>query len=149
MSRAIELAPGAEDNGLASMLAELVRQNLEQKPHKLADFHALDGSVAILAEDIEVALTLRFGSGRLMIHDGIVGIPDVAIRAQSDTILALSTMPLTSPLALPVPMPKDQAGKDTMKSVWKAMRDGSFEVSGMAGHFGMLLHLTRIMSVYG
>ena len=38
---AIELAPGAEDNGLASMLADLVRQNLEAKPHKVPDFEAL------------------------------------------------------------------------------------------------------------
>ena len=66
----IELAPGAEDNGLAMMLADLVRQNLEAKPHKNGDFDALDGSVSIVADDADVALTLRFDSGKLTIHAG-------------------------------------------------------------------------------
>ena len=39
----IELAPGAENNGFATMLADLVRQNLEAKPHKVADFDAHPG----------------------------------------------------------------------------------------------------------
>src|SRR5580692_5486667 len=92
----IELAPGAEDNGLASMLADLVRQNLEAKPHKVADFEGCDGTVAIVAEDADVCLTLRFAPrGTLTIHDGIVGIPDITIRATSDMILALSNMPLS------------------------------------------------------
>ena len=30
----ISLAPGAENNAFATMLADLVRQNLESKPHK-------------------------------------------------------------------------------------------------------------------
>src|SRR5947207_2964305 len=109
MDPIIDLAPGAEDNGLATMLADLVRQNIQAKPHKRADFDALDGTIAIVADDAEVALTLRFssssargGAGKVTIYDGIVGIPDVTIRGTSDTILALSNMPLSTPLALPL-----------------------------------------------
>src|SRR5579883_981362 len=104
----IELAPGAEENGLALMLADLVRQNLDSKPHKKGDFDALDGAVSIVADDADVALTLRFDGGRLTIHDGIVGIPDVTIRGDSDTILALSNMPLATSLGLPIPNPRDK-----------------------------------------
>ena len=43
MQPVIELAPGAENNGFATMLADLVRQNLEAKPHKVADFDAIAG----------------------------------------------------------------------------------------------------------
>jgi len=46
----IELAPGAENNAFATMLADLLRQNLESKPHKRADFDALRGSVALIAD---------------------------------------------------------------------------------------------------
>ena len=81
----VELAPGADDNGLAYMLAGLIRQNMQAKPHKQADFSGLDGTVAIVAEDVDVALTLRFEKGaKLTIHDGIVGIPDVTVRGLSD-----------------------------------------------------------------
>jgi hypothetical protein len=146
---AIELAPGAEDNGLASMLADLVRQNLEAKPHKQGDFRALKGSFSIVAEDAEVALTLRFDHGKLMIHDGIVGIPDVTIRGGADTIMALSNMPLLTKFGLPLPDPRDKAAVAVARGVMDAMRKGTFHVYGMVFHLPMLMRLTRVMSVNG
>ena len=92
----VVLAPSAGDNGLAIMLADLLRQNLEAKPHKIADFAALDARVSIVADDADVALTLVFDRGRLTVHDGIVGIPDVTIRgpsAGSRTPARLSFLP--------------------------------------------------------
>ncbi len=159
MSASVELAAGAEENGLATMIADLVRQNLESKPHKRADFDALvnppgrrganGSSVAIVADDADVALTMRFGGGKLVIHDGIVGIPDVTIRGPSDTILALSNMPLTTPLSLPIPAPKDEEAKKTVRGVMDAMRAGTFHIYGMLFNLPLLVRLTRVMSVNG
>jgi len=145
----VSLAHGAEDNGLAVMLADLVRQNLEAKPHKKRDFSALSGSFSIVAEDAEVALTLRFADGKLTIHDGIVGIPDVTIRGGSDTILALSNLPLTRPFGLPIPNPRDKNEVSVMRSVVADLRAGRVHIYGMAFHFPMLMRLTRVMSVNG
>ena len=151
----IDLAPGAEDNGLAAMLADLVRQNLEAKPHKLADFDALDGTVAIVADDADVCLTMRFvrgGAGRggsLTIHDGIVGVPDVAIRGTSDMIITLSNMPLSTPLGLPLPDPRDKEAVATARTVMDAMRKKEFEMHGALFHPGLVMRLTRVMSING
>jgi hypothetical protein len=145
----IVLAPGAEDNGLANMLADLLRQNLEAKPHKQGDFRALSGSYAIVADDAEVALTLRFERGTLTIFDGIVGIPDVTIRGGSDVILALSNLPVTRPLGLPLPDPRDGEAVKTVRTVASAMARGEFHVYGMLFHMRMLMRLTRVMSVNG
>jgi hypothetical protein len=145
----IELAPGAEDNGLASMLAELVRQNLDAKPHKQRDFRALAGAIAIVAEDADVALTLLFDHGKLTIHDGIVGIPDVTIRGSSDTIMALSNSPVSARLGLPFPDPRDKEGVAVSRSVREAMKSGRFHIYGLAFHLPMMLRLTRVMSVNG
>ncbi len=148
----IELAPGAEGNGLAVMLADLVRQNLDAKPHKRGDLTALielGGSVAIVADDAEVALTLRFRGGKLTIFDGIVGIPDVTIRGGSDTILALSNLPLTRPLGLPFPDPRDGEAVKNVKSVMQELRSGRFHIYGMFFHMPLLMRLTRVMSVNG
>ena len=145
----IALAAGAEENGLAVMLSDLVRQNLEAKPHKKGDFDALRGTVSIVADDADVALTLRFEGGRLTIHDGIVGIPDVTIRGPSDTILALSNMPLSTPLGLPFPGPRDKGGREVVKGVMAAMRAGSFHIYGMLFHLPMMMRLTRVMSING
>lgn len=178
----IELAPGAEVNAFATMLADLVRQNIESKPHKRKDFDALDGKVALVAEDADVALTLEFtasattrrrrlrrprallgpvgrvfssaaGSGtgdppgRLMVHDGIKGVPDVTVRGSADAIMALSNVPLTRPLALP--LPTDGASLEVVRGMLRAARTGELKIHGIFGNLGLLSRLTRVMSVNG
>jgi len=143
----IIVAPGAEDNAFAQMLAELVRQNLESKPHKLRDFEALDGTVALVADDADVALTLEFRLGRLTLHDGIKGVPDVAVRGSSDAIMALSNVPLTRPLGLPIPT--DRASLGALRAMVGQSVSGELKVFGMLGNLGLLGRLTRVMSVNG
>lgn len=144
----IELAPGAESNAFATMLAELVRQNLETKPHKRKDFDRLDGTIALVADDADVALTLEFRPGEgLTLHDGIQGVPDVAVRGTSDAIMALSNVPLTRPFALP--LPTDRPSLEVLRAMVSAMRSGGLRVHGMLGNFGLLSRLTRVMSVNG
>jgi hypothetical protein len=146
----VTLAPGAEENGLAMMLRDLVQQNLEAKPHKKGDFAALRGSVSIVADDADVALTMRFErGGKLTIHDGIVGIPDVTIRGPSEAVLALSNMPLATPLGLPIPDPRDREAVKTVRTVMGAMREGKLHVYGMAFHLPLVMRLTKVMSVNG
>lgn len=147
----ISLAPGAENNAFATMLADLVRQNLESKPHKKKDFAALakgrGATIALVADDAEVALTLEFAKGRLVLHDGIKGVPDVAVRGSADSIMALSNVPLTRPLALPIPT--DRSALDVLVSMVRATRTGELKVLGMFGNFRVLSRLTRVMSVNG
>lgn len=143
----VQLAPGAEDNAFASMLADLVRQNIESKPHKKKDFDAIDGTVALVADDSDVALTLEFRLGRLVVHDGIKGVPDVAVRGSADAIMTMSNVPLTKPLALPIPT--DRAALDVLRSMVRASRSGELKIFGMLGNLGLLNRLTRVMSVNG
>jgi hypothetical protein len=146
----VQLAPNAEENGLAIMLADLVRQNLEAKPQKKRDFAALAGRVAIVADDIDVALTLRFErGGKLTIYDGIEGIPDVTIRGPSEAILALSNLPLFTRLGLPIPNRRDHAAVDAVRTVIGAMRAGTLHAYGMPLHLPLVMKLTRVMSVNG
>jgi len=143
----IALAPGAEDNAFATMLADLVQQNLDSKPHKKKDFESIDGTVALVADDADVALTLEFRLGLLTLHDGIKGVPDVAVRGSSDAIMALSNVPLTRPLALPIPT--DRAAFDVMRGMIRATRTGELKIFGMLRNLGLLSKLTRVMSVNG
>ncbi len=146
---AILLAPGAEDNGFAVMLSELVRQNLEAKPHKKADFDSISGSVAIVAEDAEVAITLRFASGKLTVFDGIVGIPDVTIRGTSDIIMAMSNLPSTPRLGLPIAKRGDKEAAELVSSVFRALRSGAFHIHGGLLNAGMMMRFSRVLSVHG
>jgi hypothetical protein len=143
----IALAPGAENNAFATMLADLVRQNLESKPHKRKDFNALAGNVALVADDADVALTLEFGGGNLTLHDGIRGVPDVTVRGSAESIMALSNVPLTRPLGLP--LPTDGAAFEVMRGMLRATATGELRIYGMLGNLGLLSRLTRVMSVNG
>ena len=146
MSVSIQLGPGTESNGLASMLAELLRQNLDAKPHKLPDFYALRGDFAIVAEDADVALTMRFAFGHLCILDGIVGVPSVTLRATSDVVMALSNMPVGT---LGLPIPENDEQREVLKQVVSAFRAKSFQIFGGLVHFDMLQRLARVLSVNG
>lgn len=146
----VALAADAHDNGLAEMLARLVRDNVEAKPHKLADLAALRGRVAIVAEDVDVALTLHFERGaKLTIHDGIEGVPDVTVRGPSEAIMAMSNLPLATPLGLPIARRGDLEAKNALRTVWDASRTGKLHVYGMALHPRLLMRLTRLMSIHG
>jgi len=72
----IDLSPGAEHDPLARSFAEIVRANVARDWQK-SEFSRLRGAAAIVADDAGTALTLRFDFGRLTIHEGLVGTPDV------------------------------------------------------------------------
>jgi hypothetical protein len=146
----VTLAPGADENGLANMLAGLVSQNLLAKPHKTEDFAALDGRVAIVADDADVALTLHFQrGGRLVIYDGIVGIPDLTIRGPSEAIIALSNLPVATPLGLPIPRPGDLEGVGALRVVANTLRRGELRVHGVLLHLLLFLRFGHVLSVNG
>lgn len=138
----IELAPGAEENGLAAMLSALILQNLKDKPAKRADFAKLRGRVAIVAEDAGVALTLVFEGNMLTVHDGIVGVPDVTVRANSDDIVQMSLVELTPLFGLP------NLRGSAMRQVMQKSKRGEIRVFGALLHWPIVMRLTRLMSIH-
>jgi hypothetical protein len=135
----IILDDGAKDVGLAEMLFNLLRQNLEQKPQKLSDFQALHSDVVIVARDIDITITLAFKRGELKIYDGVVGNPDLKITADHDAILELSLISIRMGL----PNYFDRIGRTILKKLLL----GNLKIEGMLRHPLQLIHLTKIFSV--
>ena len=141
MEPAIELAPHAGDNGLAEMLSQLLRQNLDERSEKRSTFMRMLGRVAIVVEDLNTAVTLDFQRGRLVIHHGIVGIPDVTVRADYESVMTMSLVELEPRLGLP-----DFRG-EKMREVAQRTRDKKIQVFGALANVPLLLRLTKVMSV--
>jgi len=135
----IILDDGAKDVGLAEMLFNLLRQNLEQKPEKVSSFKALDSNVVMVARDIDITLTLAFKRGELKIYDGVVGKPDLKIIADHDAILELSLINIC--MGLPNYFNK------TGRNVFKKVLLGNLKIEGLLRHPLQLTHLTKIFSV--
>lgn len=141
MEASIGLAPGAEDNGFAQMLATLLRQNIDERPEKKASFVKMRGRVSIVLEDIGSAVTLNFESGRLTIYDGITGIPDVTVRAPWEWVTEMSLMELEPRFGLP------DIRKPVTKKVGEAQKNGTIKIHGWFASMPLMMRLTKVMSV--
>ena len=137
----IQLAPGAEDNGFAAMLAQLIRQNIDDRPEKKKVLRRMLGRVALVVTDLQLAVTLLFERGRLTVYDGIVGIPDVTVRAPSEWHTRMSLVELEPRLGLPDPR------GEVARAVFEASRRGEIAVYGALSSPTLVLRLTQVMSV--
>lgn len=137
---AIELAPGADENGLATMLATLMAENLESHPALGRTFARLAGRVAIVAVDAGVALTLEFRRGRVVLHDGIVGIPDLTIRGGFEQIGDMSRMESIGRL----PDPRGEVNR----SMWRALRDKQLRIFGLPRALPLLVGMGDVLAIH-
>jgi hypothetical protein len=129
----------AKGAGLAEMVFNLIRQNLEQRPQKLSSFKALHSNVVIVARDIDITITLAFSRGELTIYNGTVRKADLKIIADHDAILALSLIKIF----MGFPNYFDRTGRDILKK----LLCGSLKIEGLLKHPFQLVHLTKIFSV--
>ena len=94
MEPLIDLAPGAEENPLATRLVSLIRESIESDPGRRRSFLALKCTVLVVPFDTGDALTLRFDLGRLAVHDGNIGIPSVTLGVPTADLAAFSGLRL-------------------------------------------------------
>ena len=135
----ITLDDGAKEVGLAEMLFNLLRQNLEQNPQKLSSFEALHSNVVIEARDIDITISLALRNGELTIYNGIVGKPDLTIIADHDAILDLSLINIF----LGLPNYFDKVGRGILRRLLL----GNLKIKGLLKHPVQLTHLTKLFSV--
>ena len=135
----IELGKGTDENGLANILFELLRQNIERMPEKINDLQRLNTTVGILANDIDVSVLLRFQNGKLIIDGKISEEPEIKITTDSETILELSRIRIIGSL----PYYFDETGRGIIKK----LLSGRLKIRGLFAHPIKLTRLTRIMSV--
>ena len=137
----IQLAPGAEQVGLAVMLKDLILQNLEEHPHKFADFKKLNIRVGLVVSDASIELTMDFKAGEAMtIYPNISGKPQLRIDAEAEIVIALSNQRIKWGL----PYYFDETGQEIIA----AIKCGRLKIKGMIAHLPSLIRLSRVMSVH-
>lgn len=139
MEPVVDLGPGASRNELARALAELVRDNV-QRDWQRREFERLRGSIGIVVDDLGSALTLRFDFGRLTVHNGLVGVPDVTIRGRSDAIRALQSLRFDTRIRLP------RVGRESRRLLTSLLRGRDLKIYGLVLHAGLVLRLLRILA---
>ena len=147
MEPVVDLAPGAEHDPLATRFAVIVRGNLKNAWQE-REFLRLRGSAVIFADDAGTALTLRFDFGRLTIHEGVDGVPDVTIRGPIADIEALTQLPVHGLSRLPSVL-GDRDGRAAIGSVAQALRSRSLKIYGLIFHARFVMRLLRVLSHSG
>ncbi len=135
----ILIAPGSEDNAMADMLSNLLRQNIAQSTIKEAIFNAMKTTVAVHIEDIDVALTLDFDYGTLTIYSGTPKRARIRIYTASAYVLDLSNISIRFGL----PCFFDDKGRAILQNVWK----GNIKIVALPWDLLDVIRLTRIMSI--
>jgi hypothetical protein len=130
---------GTEEVGLAAMLSDLIRQNLEQNPSKWADFNKLATVVSIEVIDAEVTVTLTFARGALDIHTGALDSASIRISTTAELVLALCMVKISHG----IPNFFERHGGKLLGSLLK----GEVRIAGIARHPIQLVRFTRLMSV--
>lgn len=135
----VQMAPGAEENGMAVMLAEMIKTNIGNRPERRKDFDKLNATVWITAEDAEVEMTMVFDRGSLTVHDGRAGRASLQIATDSATLLDLANINIKYGM----PWYFDETGMSVVRKLLKK----ELKIKGMFTHIAALTHLTKIMSV--
>jgi hypothetical protein len=129
----------AQDLPFSFIIEELIAGNIAKSQAKQNIYKKMKGIVAIDLPDIEAAVTLIFGQGKLAIEAGINGNPEIIIRTSYDLVMDLNMINIRWGL----PYYFDDAGRRVLGHILK----GSLKIKGMFSHPVLLTRLTIIMSV--
>jgi hypothetical protein len=144
----VRLTDDAQDNGLANMLADLLRQNLDARPVARERCAAMKGRIVLHARDAEVTMTLDFRGDAVIIHDGAIENPDATIEADADAIVTMSRLPLRTRWELPVFNPASERDRDALAAWRTVLVDGQVHtVVHRARAIPLLARFTSILSV--
>lgn len=125
-----------EPNGLASMIGQLIEQNLARDPSRRRLLRP--GAASIHATDAEVTVLLRFTGDGVELANGVSGHGSVQVRADSAALLDLAA----SPLLFGVPSPLDARGRDLLL----AIATNRVRVRGLVRHLPAVRRLTMLLS---
>jgi hypothetical protein len=126
----------AEPSGLASMIGELIDQNLARDPSRA---RLLRPSVAsITAPDAGVSVMVHVAPRRVVVADG-EGAAHLRIAADSGRLLELTA----APLRFGFPDAFSKRGRAVLRDVLA----GRVRIGGMLAHPARLVRLTMLLSV--
>ena len=129
---------GGEPNGLAAMLGAIIEGNLAAHP-ELERLLATPATYAIVAPDVDVAVSIRLSQGMVAVRNGVVGKPNVVVTADSETLVGMSAVPLKFGL----PDPRTKEGREVNRKLLKRQ----LRVKGLVRHPGKLARLNKLLTV--
>ena len=128
-----------EPNGLATMLADLLRANVLRHPHRTLLLRP--ASIGIRASDIGLSATIDLAPGKVKVSNGLAkGRLDVKVRSDGATLIELTTVPLF--MGLP------NLFRSEGRAVAHKLSSGALKVDGLGRHPFVLMRLMKLLSAH-
>ena len=145
-TKLVTLSDEDADNPLASMIADLVRQNAARESSKALSVTSLEFVVTIVATDLDSSVTLNFrGTEGLLVRSGPADPgsngASVTIRADSQGILDLARLSLIGRSGIPIVWNRVGA------SILRRLIRRKIQIEPAGRHLGKLARLLSVMSV--
>ncbi len=137
----IELEEKAKENGLANMIEQMIRENINKNKWKEKDALSINANISIYATDSDVKVGLSFKKGKCIIVDGEIFSPDIRIESKTIDLINLSKIKIISPLHIPI---IDKESLEIIKKIFNREMKISFCLKDLKN----LFHLVRLLSVY-
>ncbi|HEY7668956.1 MAG TPA: hypothetical protein VIE12_12655 [Actinomycetota bacterium] len=126
-----------DPNGLAEVVGELIRQNLERDP---ARHRLLVPTVAtIVVPDADVGMTIRVDPPRVEIANALAPVATLRVRAGSRSLLRLTA----TPLRFGLPDPFSHGGREVLADLVSRRT----RVGGLLRHPILTARLAMLLSV--
>lgn len=144
----VDLAPGTEENDLATMFADIVRENLRASPRAQKSFGAMRATVHFVAVDTTQSVTMRFDHGRVTIHEGTIGIPAITFCGDREALVGLSRVPLSRWLGLPLPSVLRPRSFAALRALYAKLASRELTIYGFFSHARLATRVLRILSAH-
>jgi hypothetical protein len=137
----LHLDEKASENGLAVIIFDLIRQNIESDPQRKKIISEINTKIGIVAKDesSEVKITLSFDNNKCLIFDGFYNNPEIVIETDYETLLVLPRIPMFA--GYPV-----LTGRASLNMVLNILR-GKLNIKGLVFHVFDLIKLLRLITV--
>lgn len=132
---------GEEANGIANIMQALLAQNFANKPHLPKLARKMRHPVTVVNTDTETECTLDFTHEGIVIYNGIVGEPNVALYVSADHLLHLSKMKVRAGGMLPVGLMSPKS------KVLRAILAHQLVVKGLLSHTVASLRTLALISL--
>jgi ADP-dependent phosphofructokinase/glucokinase len=86
----------AKNSGLASMIYQMIKENLEKNPWKEKFAKKINSEISIFAKDAEVKVSLSFRKDKVLIFDSEIFYPDIKISADTSDLIGMTKIKIIS-----------------------------------------------------
>ncbi len=145
MENRICLTASTEGNPLAHWVHQTIARKLRDEARVRRDFFALRAAVAMVAQDRGLSATLRFDHGYLTIHDAMVGIPDLTLCGDYQSLLGLGDLQLSTWGRLPLPSISRERSAPWRQAALELL-SGELKVYGLLSNSRTLLRVLRLLA---